>query len=146
MIKSTIIDLLATRLPDDAESYPDWTIRCAWGCEEDGEEVAFTFHRGTSERTAVSLAMFVLDRYLDLDVHKLSRVDVRHPDGEWENIPRPSTRVTAPVLFAFQRLPQRPTSGPTRAVRKRRGQPLCGRSAPRMYRGEPRPHVPLFPA
>ena len=108
MIKTTIIDFLAKRLPDAAESYPDWTIRCTWGCEEDAREVHHSFHAGTSERTAFGLAMFILDRYLDLDVRKLSRVDVLRPDGAWENVPRPTTTVTAPVMFAFQRLPERP--------------------------------------
>jgi hypothetical protein len=106
--KTTIIDFIAKRLPDGDESYPNWTIRCTWGHEEDGEAVNLTFHEGSNERTAFGLAMFILDRYLDLDVHRLSRVDVLRPDGVWENVPRPMSTGTAPVMFAFQRLPERP--------------------------------------
>ena len=108
MTKTTIVDLLARRLPDDAESYPDWTIRCTWACAEDGKGVSRTFHEGTSERTAFGLAMFILDRYLDVDVQRLGSADVLCPNGVWENVPRPVRAVTAPVMFAFQRLPERP--------------------------------------
>jgi hypothetical protein len=105
--KTTIIDLMTPRLPDGAETYPNWTIRCTWDRTEDGEKV-YTFHDGTDERTAHNLASFILDRYRDLDLHKLSAVDVRRPDGTWDSVPCPTRPVAAPVRFAFQRQPRIP--------------------------------------
>jgi hypothetical protein len=108
MIETTIIDFLAMRLPVGADSYPDWTIRCTWVRPEDGEEVGHTFHRCTNVHTARNLATFILDRYSNIDVHKLSRTDVLHPDGTWENVQRRNTTYTPPVMCTFQRLPDRP--------------------------------------
>jgi hypothetical protein len=108
VLKTTIIDFLAQRLPDAAESYPDWTIRCTWGGVEGGREVGCTFHAGSSERVAFGLAVFILDRYADLDAQRLSRADVLLPDGTWERVERPERALTAPVMFAFQQLPDRP--------------------------------------
>lgn len=108
MFKTTIIDFVATRLPDDAESYPDWTIRCTWVCTEGEEEVSHTFHGCTHERAARGLARFVLDRYSEIDARMLVSAELLRPDGTWESVPRPNTTVTAPVVFAFQRLPERP--------------------------------------
>ena len=112
MVKTTVIDLMARRLPDSAEEYPPWTLRCTWLLTEGGDKTSQTFHEGTDERVARNLACFVLDRYRDLDMRKLAAVEVRMPDGTWENVPRPTGRVTAPVRFAFQRRPGRPGQRP----------------------------------
>jgi len=108
MTKTTIIDLIATRLPDHADTYPDWTIRCTWGGRGDVEEESYSFHAAPNEYSAQGLAGFVLSRYQDLDTRKLKRAEICQPDGAWENVPRPTSRVTAPVQFAFHRLPNRP--------------------------------------
>ena len=105
MIKTTIIDFMATRLPDGAETFPDWAIRCTWNRAGDGEEPCYTFHEGMDERTARRLACFILDRYRDLDLQKLNAVDVLRPDGVWDSVPRTTRPMTAPVRFIFQRQP-----------------------------------------
>jgi hypothetical protein len=108
VIKTTIIDFMATRLPDGAETLPDWAIRCTWDRTEQGEEPCHTFHDGMDERTARRLACFILDRYCDLDLHRLSAVDVLRPDGVWDSVPRPTRPMTAPVRFIFQHQPRIP--------------------------------------
>jgi len=108
VIKTTIIDFIAKRLPDSAAAYPDWTIRCTWARPEVGPETSETFHDGTDEHTARGLARFILDRYRDVDMRKLHSIDIRRPDGSWESVPRPPEPVTAPVRFAFQRPPRLP--------------------------------------
>jgi len=108
MTKTTIIDLIATRLPDDADAYPDWTIRCTWVGDGGGDDDGCTFHAAPNEYSARGLARFILDRYQDLDTRKLKGAEIHRPDGTWENVPRPTGGVTAPVRFAFQRMPRRP--------------------------------------
>jgi hypothetical protein len=105
MIKTTIIDFMATRLPDRAPTRPDWTIRCTWDSAEEGGEPYHTFHEGGDERTARRLAPFILDRYRDTDVYRLSAVDVLRPDGVWDSVPRPIGPLTVSVRFIYQRTP-----------------------------------------
>ena len=115
MPRTTIIDFMATRLPDDAETYPDWTIRCTWIFDEVGGEVSQSFHEGTDERTARALAAFILVRFRDVEVRTLAAVDLRTPGGTWENVPQPTAPVTTPVRFAFQCRPGIPGQRRTQA-------------------------------
>ena len=108
MIKTTLIDFIARRLPDGAATYPDWTIRCTWACADCGGQARQTFHDGVDERTARVLARFILGRYRNLDMRTLGTVDIRMPDGTWDSVPIPTGPVTAPVRFAFQRQPVLP--------------------------------------
>jgi hypothetical protein len=108
MTTTAIIDLIATRLPDDGASCPDWAVRCTWADADDCGADNFTFHAGTDECGARSLARFILDRYQNPDTRNLKKAEIRRPDGTWETVPRPMCRVPAPVYFAFQRLPHRP--------------------------------------
>ena len=108
MTNTTIIDLITTRLAAGAGAYPDWTVRCTWADEADDKSDRITFHAAPDERSAVGLARFVLDRYQNLNTRNLKRAEIHRPDGFWENVPRPTSRLTTPVWFAFPRLPRRP--------------------------------------
>ena len=108
MTKTTIIDLITTRLAADADAYPEWTVRCTWADAADGKPDSVTFHAAPDERSAVGLARFVLDRYQNLNTRNLKSAEIYRPEGSWEVVPRPMSRVTTPVWFAFPRLPRRP--------------------------------------
>ncbi|HTJ71616.1 MAG TPA: hypothetical protein VL551_29015 [Actinospica sp.] len=108
MTETAIIDLITTRLPDDADTYPHWTVRCRWAGEGDSESDSVTFHAAPDARSAVGLSRFVLDRYRNLDTHNLKSAEIRRPDGSWQEVSPPTSQVVAPGWFTFGRLPRRP--------------------------------------
>ncbi len=96
-------------MTQETDTYPVWTVRFTWRVTDHEDKPLHTFDGAEDESRAIDRAVFMLDNYRSSAARELVCAHVKRPDGTWSEVPRSDTRLSAPVRFAFQRPPVRPS-------------------------------------